>query len=167
MSVATAKEQNHKNEKVHEDAFRALIKIYGLMGRIMQPYFARFGISGSQWAVLRTIHRAHAEGLQALRLTDLSDRLLIRPPSVTGVVDRLQRMGLVSRGPSSKDLRAKEVRLTPTGSELVARILEGHSGKIAALMDGLELPQQTQFTHLLERLASHLGKLADGESTAE
>ena len=50
----------------------------------MQPYFARFGITGSQWGILRTLHRAEREGLPSLRVTDLSDRLLVRPPSITG-----------------------------------------------------------------------------------
>src|SRR5437588_12552015 len=80
-----------------EQTCRALLRTLGLLKRVMEPYFARFGISGSQWAVLRTLLRAEAEGRKQLRLTDLGNRLLIRPPSVTGVVDRLQRMGLVAR----------------------------------------------------------------------
>src|SRR5437763_15024677 len=92
-----------------ETAVRALVRAFGLLERAMQPYFARFGISGSQWGVLRTLHRAEREGEAGLRLTDLSDRLQIRPPSVTGVVDRLERIGLVVRDASPSDLRAEEV----------------------------------------------------------
>src|SRR5438045_9539495 len=80
-----------------EGAFRELIRTYGLVERVMQPYFAGFGISGSQWGVLRNLHRAEQAGQTGLRVTALSERLLIRPPSVTGVVDRLQRAGLVAR----------------------------------------------------------------------
>src|SRR5437588_8101078 len=110
-------------EDATEEAFRGLIRSIGLIERAMQPYFARFGISGSQWGVLRTLHRAAASGQPALRLTDLSDRLLIRPPSVTGVVDRLERMGLVQRDASPTDLRAKQVSLTERGRNLVHRVL--------------------------------------------
>src|ERR1700732_2583992 len=94
-----------------ESAFRALIHTLGLVERVMQPYFASFGISASQWGVLRTLHRAEQEGLPGLRLTDLGERLLIRPPSVTGVVDRLERAGLVERAGSPFDMRAKQVAL--------------------------------------------------------
>src|SRR5437879_3406808 len=106
-----------------EGAFRQFIHTLGLIERVMHPYFAQFGISGSQWGVLRTLHRAEEDGLPGLRLTDLSDRLLIRPPSVTGVVDRLERAGLVVRDGSPTDLRAKQVALTPKGRQLVDRIL--------------------------------------------
>src|SRR6516165_1881415 len=80
-----------------ESTFRELVRTFGLVERVMQSHFARFGISGAQWGVLRNLHRAEQEGLPGLRLTDLSDRLLIRPPSVTGAVDRLERAGLVDR----------------------------------------------------------------------
>ena len=63
----------------NEMAFRSLIRTLGLLKRVMEPHFARFGISGSQWGVLRTLHRAQEEeGLVDLRLIDLGDRLLIR-----------------------------------------------------------------------------------------
>src|SRR5438309_8825061 len=101
-----------------ENAFRELIRTFGLVERVMQPYFAQFGISGSQWGVLRNLHRAEQDGVPGLRLTDLSDRLLIRPPSVTGVVDRLERGGLVVRDGSPFDMRAKQVALTAKGREL-------------------------------------------------
>ena len=58
-----------------EEAFRELIRTLGLLERVMQPYFARHGISGSQWGVLRTLHRAEGDGILGLRQTDLSDRL--------------------------------------------------------------------------------------------
>src|SRR5437660_2428318 len=94
-----------------EGAYRELIHVFGLAERVMQPYFARFGISGSQWGVLRNLHRAEQDGLPELRLSELSDRLLVRPPSVTGIVDRLERAGLVARRDSTTDLRAKHVGL--------------------------------------------------------
>src|SRR6188768_4048112 len=74
-----------------ELAFRAMLKSFGNLQRVMGPYFAARGISASQWGVMRALHRARADGVDGLRLTDLSERLLIRPPSVTGVIDRLQR----------------------------------------------------------------------------
>src|SRR5438876_8536905 len=109
---------------------RQLVRTFGLLEKVMRPYFARFGISGSQWGVLRTLHRAELEGLTGLRLTDLSDRLLIRPPSVTGIVDRLERVGLVLRDGSPEDLRAKLVRLTDKGRQLVGQVLAVHGEQI-------------------------------------
>jgi len=149
--------------KPSEQALRSLIRTLGLLDKVMQPYFARFGISGSQWGVLRNLHRAEAEGLPGLRLTDLSERLLIRPPSVTGVVDRLERGGLVERGDSPTDLRAKRVVLTPRGRQLVEQVMQDHGRQVDLVMGGLTADGQAALHELLSRLGEHLeGLIARG-----
>ncbi len=150
-------------ERPAEAAFRLFIRVSGLLGRILQPYFGRFGISGSQWGALRTLYRAEQQGISGLRLTDLVDRLLVRPPSVTGLIDRLHRIGYVDRSPSSTDLRSKEVRLTDSGRAVVERVLQGHSEMIASLMAGLEPAELLQLTQLLGRLADHLDATAEAD----
>jgi DNA-binding MarR family transcriptional regulator len=142
-----------------DGVFQSLLKVFGLLRRTMEPYFATFGISGSQWAVLIVLYRAKNEGLSGLWLKDIGDRLLIRPPSVTGVVDRLHRLGLVMREASLTDSRAKQVNLTPAGSELVERILEGHKAKIDSLLGGLAASEQNQLRQLLDRISVHLEKI--------
>jgi DNA-binding MarR family transcriptional regulator len=134
----------------------------GLLRRATEPYFANFGISSSQWSVLRTLHHAEEDGRPAPRLTDLCDRLVVRPASITGVVDRLQRTGLVARTASADDHRAKLVTLTPRGRELVRRVLEHHPAHIRCVLDGLSAPEQGELERLLERLASHLQSIAGG-----
>src|SRR3984893_16275138 len=110
-----------------DNAFRELIRTFGLAERVMQPYFARFGISGAQWGVLRNLHRAEQEGQPGLRLTDLRRRMLIRPPSVTGIADRLEKVGLIVRRASATDGRSKQVALTEKGRRLVEKILTVHT----------------------------------------
>ena len=131
----------------------------------MEPYFARFGISGSQWGVLVTLHRGEVEERRtALRLTDLGDRLIVRPPSVTGVVDRLQRMGLVARTASSDDHRAKDVSLTAAGRDLVRQILEHHPAQVRLAFAGLSIPEQGEFRRLLDLMSTHLEQLPAGDN---
>jgi DNA-binding MarR family transcriptional regulator len=166
MAAAKSKVLNKIPARPAESAFRALIHTLGQVERVMQPYFAQFGISGSQWGVLRNLHRAEQEGLAGLRLTDLSDRLLIRPPSVTGVVDRLERAGLVVRDGSPTDLRAKQVALTEQGRRLVERVLTLHGDQIESVLGGLSLPEQTELHRLLNRLGGHLEGLLSGRSVA-
>ena len=144
-----------------EAAFRSLVRTMGLLKRVMEPFFSRFGISGAHWSVLRTLHRAEEEGQSELRLTDLGDRLIVRPASVTGVIDRLQRMGLVARTVSPTDQRAKHVTLTPPGRELVRRVLEHHPHQMRSVLSGLSAEEQRELRRLLERLEPHLALLAE------
>jgi DNA-binding MarR family transcriptional regulator len=150
-------------KRTEENAARSLVRAFGLLERVMQPYFARFGITGSQWGILRTLHRAEREGRSSLRLTDLSDRLLVRPPSMTGAVNRLERAGLVSRDASASDLRAKEVRLTPRGRRRLREVLAVHAQQIDCVLSGLSRAEQATLRRLLDRLGEHLqGMFAEG-----
>ena len=147
-----------------EGAFRQLIRTLGLLERVQQAYFARFGLSGAQWGVLRNLQRAQEQGLPGLRLTDLSDRLLVRPPSVTGVVDRLERAGLVVRDGSPTDLRAKQVGLTAKGRQLVERVLTVHGAQMDKVLGGLSAGEQGELYRLLGRLEQHLEGLLAKET---
>ncbi|HVT87937.1 MAG TPA: MarR family transcriptional regulator [Tepidisphaeraceae bacterium] len=165
MSVTKARSQA-RSEKPVEPAYRALIRTMGLLRRVMEPYFAKYGISASQWSVLRALNRAEQEDrLKGIRLTDLSDRLLVRPPSVTGTVDRLERTGLVSRAASRTDQRAKMVRLTFTGRQLVHRVRASHAARVQSVLAALRRDEQRQLHYLLDRLGDHLEELNDSANS--
>src|SRR5260370_14195643 len=159
MPAGQAKSLATPPTSLTDNPLREFIRVEGLLDRVMQHYFARFGISGSQWGLLRTLHRAEQEGHTRLRLTDLSDRLLIRPPSVTGAVDRLERAGLVARDFATVDHRSKLVNLTRKGRQLIDLGLAVHERQIAMVLGGLNHPEQTEFHRLLRRLGQHLESL--------
>ena len=157
-------------EPATERAFRDLVRTIGLLERVMQPQFARFGISGSQWAALRALHRAEQEDHVGLRITDLSDRLLIRPPSVTGVIDRLERIHLVVRDQSHDDLRSRFVHLTDAGRQLVAQVTGVYANQVERALGGLVPDDQQELQRLLGRLSTHLQSLleeSNGVATAQ
>jgi DNA-binding MarR family transcriptional regulator len=142
-------------------AFRELIRTFGLLERVMYPYFARFGITGAQWGVLRNLHRNEEHGLGGMRFSELSEQLLIRPPSVTTVVDRLERAGLVRRESVPTDLRGKHVVLTDKGRQLIERVLLVHDRQIASVMGALDGGEEKQLQLLLNQLGRHLEKMLE------
>ena len=48
MAKANSTARATAADSVGMRAFRELIRTYGLVERVMQPYFGRYGISGSQ-----------------------------------------------------------------------------------------------------------------------
>lgn len=139
---------------------------FGLLRRVMDPFFARYGLSGAQWGVLRTLDRAEREGSSELHLNELGDRLLVRSPTVTHVIERLRRAGLVTRRASAKDLRAKRVALTAAGRQRVAEIVVAHDLQVQAVLAPLDAPEQAQLAVLLRKLTNHWQTLA-GEDCAD
>lgn len=145
---------------VTEAVFHSFLRLWGLFRQAQDPYFARFGVSATQWGVLRVLQRAELQGETELSLKELGGRLLIQPPSVTGVVDRLERLGFVKRSPSKTDLRVRHLSLTPQARALMSKVLNGHADRIESLFECLQAPEQQTMLGLLKRLETHLGALA-------
>jgi len=142
-----------------EAVLHSLLRAFGLVHQVMEPYFARFGITGPQWGILRILHRGELRGESELRLKDVAARLFIQPPSVTGAVDRLERQGLLKRTGTKTDLRVRRVSLTRKGRALVVRALVGHPKKIGSLFAGLKTDELKSLLQLLHKLEAHLSTL--------
>lgn len=74
----------------------------------------RFGLTGPQLWALWELNRRGPLGLKAL-----AEQMHLDPSTVTGVVDRLQRRGLVLRGSDPEDRRRVVISLTPEGASTV------------------------------------------------
>jgi DNA-binding MarR family transcriptional regulator len=114
--------------------------------------------------VLHCLHRARLEGIDEVRMADLVGRLLVRPPSVTTVVQRLTQLGLIVGQRSSIDQRAKCIALTPAGCRLVARVLGRRDEQIEQMFRCLSERQRSQLTELLEQFTTHLSGLVKSEA---
>jgi DNA-binding MarR family transcriptional regulator len=82
-------------------------------------FFGRWGLSPSQFNILNLVCDA-AEGRTQ---TALSRELLMHRSNVTGLVDRLERRGLVARRKLAGDRRVYRVVLTAAGRQLMGEIL--------------------------------------------
>jgi DNA-binding MarR family transcriptional regulator len=140
---------------VTERVFHYLLRTWNLLRQAQDPYFARFGISASQWGILRVLQRAELKGEAELPLKGVSERLLVQPPSVTGVVDRLERQGLVKRSPSVTDARVRNLGLTRRGRELMGKVLAQHADRIQSLFSPLQAGEQEAMLQFLQRLEVH------------
>ena len=85
-------------------------------------------------------------------MNDLARYFGLDKSSVTGLVDRAERRGLVRRRPSSKDGRGIEVRITAAGGKLVARLAIEFGQRIAALIEPLEVAEQQALSKLASRI---------------
>jgi DNA-binding MarR family transcriptional regulator len=88
------------------------------------------GLTGPQlWAIKVIADSA------PIRVSDLAARMYLHPATTVGILDRLERKGLIVRVRSQQDRRIVEVSLTESGSEVVAKAPEVAQG---LLVSGLE-----------------------------
>ena len=83
------------------------------------------GISPSQYNILRILRGARPN---AVKISDIADRMITRDPDVTRLVDRLIKQGLARRERDSEDRRVVRVEISGAGLALLSR-LDGPAGE--------------------------------------
>ncbi len=101
-------------------------------------------VSPGQASALATIER-----LGAPALNELATAEQVRPPSMTRVVDALEREGLVERRVDETDRRCLRVRLTADGRRELSRIRSRKTAFLEARIAKLSVADRTALTRAI------------------
>lgn len=125
-----------------------------------------FNLTPPQFMALFTLARS----ARPRPMSDITNASLQDAPTMTGIVDRLEKVGLVARTRSDSDRRVVLVEATPAGCELVRQVqeklLDDDVAGCAALTDQ-ELAETEQLFHDIFRLHLSRFKMADDVDVEE
>jgi MarR family transcriptional regulator, organic hydroperoxide resistance regulator len=128
-----------------------LAEVWGLFRILFGQHRRRFLIA----AAALDLHPAQAGALlqlgSPLPMTELAALLACDNSNVTGLIDRLEVRGLVTRQPSAQDRRVKHVVLTAAGRRLRERML-ARVGRPTQGFERLTPDQQRQLGDLLRQV---------------
>jgi len=88
-----------------------------LSSRRLSGKLAGYNVTPPQWGVLVALWEQ-----DGLSLSELAKRSFFDGPTMTGIVDRLEKAGLVERRRDSTDRRVISVYLTDEGKQLQAQL---------------------------------------------
>src|SRR5205823_4436978 len=128
---------------------RKLVRFLRLADRDAE---AATGMSAAQLYVLHCLADAPAGSV-----AELAERTLTDPSSVSTVVDRLVRRGMVRRARSREDLRRTEIRLTPIGGLVLRSAPRAPQRAIVEGLRALAAERRTEIARSLERLLVAIG----------
>jgi DNA-binding MarR family transcriptional regulator len=112
-------------------------------------FFERWDLSPSQFNVLNLLHLNRG----GLSQSDLSRQLIMHRSNVTGLVDRLEKRGLLTRREVADDRRAYSVVLTPAGTRLLREILPEYYAEAARAWGQLPARRAAQLIADLQQIA--------------
>lgn len=116
----------------------------------LNPLFAQFDLQPGEFDLLATLRRSGQP--YALTPTDLYEAAMISPGSMTNRIDRLEKVGFVTRKPNPADKRGTLVALTKQGLALIDRVIDAHVTNQQAIVNGLTAREQSQLSALLAKL---------------
>jgi len=127
---------------------------YLSMHRTFQAHFARFGASADQFVVLSLLA---AEG--GLIQRELVRRSYSDANTITAVLRRLERDGLIRRNRHEKDGRARCVFLTERGQQLQRKLVRSSDGLHRKLEAAVAADELTALLRSLEQIAATMRQL--------
>jgi DNA-binding MarR family transcriptional regulator len=101
-----------------------------------------------------------------LRMSELSQRLMVSGGNVTGITDQLEREGLVARTRQPGDRRAYAVKLTETGLRRFREMAGRHEQWMIELLAGLSREEKDLMIKELGKLKTHINAERIGPGSA-
>ena len=150
--MKTRLDENHPGYR----ALMELLRTADTLWNASRAFFERWGLSPSQFNVLNLL-RLNPAGLSQ---TDLSRQLIMHRSNLTGLVDRLEKRGLVARREVAADRRAYSVVLTAAGTRLLREILPPYYEEAARVWDRLPAKRAAALIADLQQVARNAQHVA-------
>jgi DNA-binding MarR family transcriptional regulator len=134
-----------ENSHPLDDSLGFLVNVVGrLMKRSLFLKLSESGVTPTQWTVLMCLWKD-----DGLSFTELGKRLSFDHPTITGVVDRMEREKLVKRRRDHIDRRVVKVFLTPKGKNLEPTIADAGKRVDVEMVADLTPKEVVQFRNWL------------------
>ena len=118
------------------------------VARLTRDRLSNHGVTPVQYAVLQVL--SERDGQSA---AEIGSRLVIDSATITGILDRIEKLGLIARGADTDDRRVNRITLTPAGRARQASlqpVMDAINAEVAERL-GADAPE---LWRLLRRLAA-------------
>jgi DNA-binding MarR family transcriptional regulator len=118
-------------DSLEQEAYLSIERTAAMLGHAMAEALKPFGVTPTQYNVLRILRGAGNAGLCR---GEVRERLVAQVPDVTRLLDRLEAAGLIERERGGRDRRFVTTRITADGLKLLERldapVAEIHRGQL-------------------------------------
>lgn len=115
-------------------------------------FFRNYGLTSSQYNVLRIL-RGEGKPLPSL---EIAERMIQVVPAITGLIDRLEKQGLVERRRCQEDRRVVYVEITSKAREILDQIDEPLNTLHKDLMGHMTRGELQELSRLLEKARARM-----------
>jgi len=141
-----------KQTFVHRNLPRLLLQAREAVMTHTRPSLREHGLSDQQWRVLRVLgeHANRTESAEGVETGRVAREAFLLGPSLTGVLTRMERDGLIERSRCAQDARRTVIRATPLGLSKVAKLSEAIEAHYAWMESELGKQKLAQLYQLLD-----------------
>jgi DNA-binding MarR family transcriptional regulator len=148
------------------EAFLHLLRVGDEAYKAVELHLAEHHLSKGRFVVLMLLYDKLKGCPHPRTPAELADLSQVTRATMTGLIDTLERDGLVTREPDRADRRMMTVTLTEKGRRLIEAILPVHFRRMAALMQPLDESERKTLVQLLRRVLQQAESTTGGPAAA-
>jgi DNA-binding MarR family transcriptional regulator len=140
---------------VEEEAVLNIQRTADLLHNLVNEVLKPFGLSPTQYNVLRILRGAGSAGLIC---KEIGERMVTPDPDITRLLDRLEKRSLVQRSRDCKtDRRQVTIRIAPDGLEILRKLDSPTENLSRTALKSIEKARLKQLIDTLEEIRSAVG----------
>lgn len=137
-------------------ALLQLLRTSEALWNASRVFFDQWKLSASQFNILNLLH-LESRGCTQVELSRL---LIMHRSNITGLVDRLEKRGLLQRKDNPSDRRAYKVTLTVAGRKLIEKILPDYYAAAETIWGNFPNTRTKRLIGDLEKLSANIAKFS-------
>lgn len=148
-----------------DQVLEAILYLYTESRRITKELARRADLTGPQLTVVKLL-----EQIGDLSLSELSEKIRAQNSTVTGIIDRMEREGLVTRERSKEDRRVVYIKLTAKGRELAREIPVEPMEIFRSALETLSAQEMRDLMRIMTKVAKRVRQIVRrdmGETDSE
>ncbi|WP_409253502.1 MarR family winged helix-turn-helix transcriptional regulator [Bacillus sp. SCS-153A] len=135
--------------------FIVLSRAYKAINEDVQVFIQNNGLNMTEFAVLELLYHKGDQPLQ-----QIGGKILLASGSITYVVDKLEKKGLIRRVACPTDRRVTYAQITEEGKEFIGELFPRHEKQIHKLMSVLGSEEKETAIELLKRVGLSIKDLS-------
>ena len=153
MASSTTPQPSPRMRRFERSLPMALLKAREAVMKKFNPALKAHGLSAQQWRVLRVLVE-----VDALDATEIAERCALLMPSVSRILQNLDKRGLVDRQTAADDQRRTLVSVTGEGRELFEALAPINEARYAWITEKFGVGKLELLHELLDELVEKLGE---------
>jgi len=133
--------------KHHEEIIYSMALLYNAISTEIGAFLKDYDLTIGKLNILLAIK--HHGGDIGIRQVDISNHLIVTPSNMTKMIDKLERIKLVSRHSLKGDRRANVIRITEKGVKLLDSVWVEYNNKLIGAVDPLNKKEQKKLANVL------------------
>ncbi len=146
--------QQQPFSSVEEEALLNIMRTSDCLHRAFQHRARHWGVTSTQYNVLRILRGAQPQGLTC---SAIGDRMITAVPDITRLLGRMKTLKLIRQQRDKRDRRVVWTQISAHGLELLASMDEEISRMPGELLGHLNRRELAEFVRLLELAREHCG----------